>query len=117
MLGRSVPYTFKCASNLERARFVKVDKATRVASYTGVGEVPDGVTAQDSYNGTVAVYPMASLAVHELLVRLGGDVAMGAGLESGADGVAVTVDQAQDAVCYAIQAEKSGAVVATYTLK
>lgn len=77
-----------CATTLERNRLVDINKATGVATYSGPGSEPAGVTRARSRNDLATIYPIAS-KTRSFLVKIASNVSGGDLLFPAANGMAV----------------------------
>ncbi|MCK9428355.1 MAG: DUF2793 domain-containing protein, partial [Acholeplasmataceae bacterium] len=77
-----------CATTLERNRLIDINKATGVATYSGPGSEPAGVTRARSRNDLATIYPIAS-KTRSFLVKIASNVSGGDLLFPAANGMAV----------------------------
>ena len=100
-----------CATTLERNRLIDINKATGVATYSGPGSEPAGVTRARSRNDLATIYPIAS-KTRSFLVKIASDVAAGDLLFPASNGMAVK--SSHTVVTSGLKAEPTLSANATY---
>ena len=100
-----------CATTLERNRLIDINKATGVATYSGPGSEPAGVTRARSRNDLATIYPIAS-KTRSFLVKIASDVAAGDLLFPASNGMAVK--SSHTVVTSGLKAEPSLSADAVY---
>lgn len=81
--------TFKCATDLERGRFVTITPATDTVAYTSAAAAANAVTVGKGENGVVAVQMLGDKS-KSFWFEAGATIAVGANVEVGTDGKGIT---------------------------
>lgn len=84
---RRSPFMFNAPTDMVEHRFVTLDKTTGTVAYATDATI-DGITVGNEEGGVISVQSINDVT-NEVFVELGGTVAQGDDLISGADGKAV----------------------------